>query len=657
MNRSSIIAAFFALLFLIGQTALAQSGYDLFQKGLVQERTEGNLDEAIRLYKQIVEDHKDERALVAKTLVQMGGCYEKLGRAEAQKAYQRILEEYTDQPEATAHARTRLAVLSSLHGVQKDGIVMQELDIRNLYYIGNYGSWGACLSRDDRKLVYCKQENIFTNLISNLIVRDLVSGEESQLTHYKTGEVLLPVFSPDGKEVVYAYTTKPGPDGYPLHIVSLETGQDHTLDFSGYPVDWSRDGRFILTHPPHMQDKHVILSAHGAETEIPDLSLPKGDGMRFSPDGKYVCYTRKGNLYLFGIEDQKDVQLTEGSHNDKSPLWSIDGQTIFFLSPRRFGPEKDLCSLSVVSGKAVGEVRVLKPDCGVRSLYSLSEGGRLLYIRDLKESSICTVVIDPQTGQPTDNPHKLAFGQQPEWSPDGQQIAFVSDDMLHIMSADGSNDREIMKIYGHQSNTFAWATDDRIYMHEYIDDKLAIYALSPTTKERQLFLDKMVIHLTYCAQTHQMAFRQDKQIVTLDLEGKETRSVTSDDLGKVYPSFSPDGKYLAFESGPPGGIKTLTVVSLTDGTIREVFRGNTPKDRFFASSWSPDGTKIAWNSWLGIRVGDLAEGTYRMFEVKADGPGMPRWSPDGKTMLFWDGINYYQLMIMENFLPEATADK
>ncbi len=76
MNRNTIIAAFLALVLLAGQSALAKSGYDLFQKGLVQERTEGNLDEAIRLYKQIVAEHKDDRALVAKALVQMGGCYE-----------------------------------------------------------------------------------------------------------------------------------------------------------------------------------------------------------------------------------------------------------------------------------------------------------------------------------------------------------------------------------------------------------------------------------------------------------------------------------------------------------------------------------------------------------------------------------------------------
>ena len=75
----------------------AQSGNDLFQKALVQERTEGNLAEAMKLYERIVEEHASDRKLVAKTLLQIGRCHEILGKDGAQKAYQRIISEFTDQ--------------------------------------------------------------------------------------------------------------------------------------------------------------------------------------------------------------------------------------------------------------------------------------------------------------------------------------------------------------------------------------------------------------------------------------------------------------------------------------------------------------------------------------------------------------------------------
>ena len=75
----------------------APSGYDLFQKALVKERAEGNIDEAIQLYQRIVKDFAADRTVAAKALVQIGQCYEKLGKEEARKAYQRVLREFENR--------------------------------------------------------------------------------------------------------------------------------------------------------------------------------------------------------------------------------------------------------------------------------------------------------------------------------------------------------------------------------------------------------------------------------------------------------------------------------------------------------------------------------------------------------------------------------
>src|SRR4030042_762215 len=90
----------------------AQSGHGLFQQALVKERAEGNLQEAIDLYDRIVRGFPGHHALAAKALVQMGQCYEKLGKAGAEKAYERVIREYADQAEPLQVARTRLAALT-----------------------------------------------------------------------------------------------------------------------------------------------------------------------------------------------------------------------------------------------------------------------------------------------------------------------------------------------------------------------------------------------------------------------------------------------------------------------------------------------------------------------------------------------------------------
>src|SRR5512139_3644661 len=65
-----------------------------------KEQVEGDLKAAIKLYQRIVEESAANRAVAAKALLQMGQCYEKLGQADARKAYQQLLSRYADQKEA-----------------------------------------------------------------------------------------------------------------------------------------------------------------------------------------------------------------------------------------------------------------------------------------------------------------------------------------------------------------------------------------------------------------------------------------------------------------------------------------------------------------------------------------------------------------------------
>ncbi len=85
----------------------------------MKERTEGNLAEAVKLYQRIVAEFAGDRKLSARALMQMGLCYEKLGTAEAQKAYRRLISDYPEQAQEVAAARQRLATLATQAGAQK----------------------------------------------------------------------------------------------------------------------------------------------------------------------------------------------------------------------------------------------------------------------------------------------------------------------------------------------------------------------------------------------------------------------------------------------------------------------------------------------------------------------------------------------------------
>jgi tetratricopeptide (TPR) repeat protein len=76
-----------------------------------KEEVDGDLEAAIGLYQKIVADNGGNRAVAAKALLRLGGCYEKLGQGQARRTYQRLVAEYPEQQQEVAAARQRLAAL------------------------------------------------------------------------------------------------------------------------------------------------------------------------------------------------------------------------------------------------------------------------------------------------------------------------------------------------------------------------------------------------------------------------------------------------------------------------------------------------------------------------------------------------------------------
>ena len=94
---------FKTLMFLMAcSLACAETGADLFQKALTQERASGNLEEAIKTYQRVAREYPKDRPLAAKALVQAARCYEKLGALQkALRAYSKVPQSYHGFAEAS----------------------------------------------------------------------------------------------------------------------------------------------------------------------------------------------------------------------------------------------------------------------------------------------------------------------------------------------------------------------------------------------------------------------------------------------------------------------------------------------------------------------------------------------------------------------------
>jgi tetratricopeptide (TPR) repeat protein len=201
MKKYKLFITVFVLLFLSFASSSAQNGYDLFQKALAKERGEGNLEEAIALYQKVIEETEDQ-SLAAKAQLRIGICYEKLGIKrikEAQKAYQKVIENYPGQTETVKVAQEKLSMLLRAQTVAKKGD--KEFRIHRIWEGPDVDFYGA-VSTDGNYISYTDLKT------SDLAVWELATGKRRRLTTNPnlSGYAGSSIFSPDEKQIAFVWS-------------------------------------------------------------------------------------------------------------------------------------------------------------------------------------------------------------------------------------------------------------------------------------------------------------------------------------------------------------------------------------------------------------------------------------------------------------------
>ncbi len=250
----------------------------------------------------------------------------------------------------------------------------------------------------------------------------------------------------------------------------------------------------------------------------------------------------------------------------------------------------------------------------------------------------------------------------PRWSPDGKQIAFLAlreqdhelaaeHDLafhwfLYAMATDGQNQRRVTKTP--IGMIFHWSPDgSRFVFQSSCEDgnnkakdgarSSAIYVMkSDGTQQKRLTpIENNDGFPSWSPDGKQIAFCSNRHgnmdIFVMNADGSDVRRLTSNEANDRGPTWSPDGKQIAFTSSREGG--TAYVVN-ADGTQESslAVRGR-------PVAWSPDGQSLLLEN-DGQLVLSNADRRNQKELTKAGEPALDgEYSPDGKTVYYRSKVN------------------
>ena len=148
----------------------------------------------------------------------------------------------------------------------------------------------------------------------------------------------------------------------------------------------------------------------------------------------------------------------------------------------------------------------------------------------------------------------------------------------------------------------------------------------------------------------QIAFTSERdgnyEIYVMDADGRNAQNLTNNPHGDRNPAWSPNGESIAFSARREGHFENNLDITFeiyvmdADGGNEQRLTDNRKND--WEPSWSPDGNRIAFAS---DRKGDL--NNFEIYVMDADGgnqhkltnhrawDGDPSWSPNSERIVFW----------------------
>ncbi len=409
-------------------------------------------------------------------------------------------------------------------------------------------------------------------------IMDRQGGEARRLTT-QPGDESFPVFSPDGAQLALAKNVGGNID---IYLVAAAGGELRRLTYHprlDMPVGWTPDGKRVLF--ASMRDSNGVtrLFTISTQGDFPsELPLPMGSDGSFSPDGTRLAYmpipdtptiynwrNYRGGMtsstLIAKLADSSTEAIPRENANDREPMWI--GNHIYFLSDR------------------TGTVNLFAYDTRTRKISQLTRYEKY----DIKAAAACE-----------------------------DAIAFTQDGTLQLYDLKTNQTRRIEARVNLSERELAETKSRSVPAARW----LGTYNLSPTGD--------------------QALFEARGEVLTVSPNGGEARNLTnSSGSAERFPSWSPDGQWIAYFSDESGEYQLHLRPANGAGSVRKIAVEAQPS--FYEEPvWSPDSRRVAFSDKrLALWMVELETGTARCIDTSTfsgQGTFRPSWSADSKWVAY-----------------------
>ena len=471
------------------------------------------------------------------------------------------------------------------------------------------------ISPDGSTVAYVANSQLYLKSMADMVARPVPGTSQ---------DINTPVFSPDGRWVAFCAV----PEGK-LRKIAVTGGASVTLaDIDNpYGAQWIGDNIYLG------QGRKGIarVSANGGKAEI-ILPVEAGElaqSPQLLPDGDHLVFTvakgaaddrwDKAQIVVQSLRTKERVVVLEGGSDAR---YVPTGHLVYALGGTIFGVPFSTKSLRVSGGPVPvleGISRAASVNSGA-SFFAFSDNGSMVSIPGGVTGAIAPVSLAMvnRTGEKKPLPLPSRPYQHPRVSPDGKQVA--------VEINDGDKDWHI------------W-----------------MYELSGGTSMRRLTFSGRNRAPVWSRDSQRVAYRSDRDgddsvyWQRADGSGVAERLTTAEKDRLDQPeAWSPDGKTLTFVTGG-GGPAFLRMLSLDgDRKPRTLVQS---KSYASNSTFSPDGR------WFAYEGGDSGSAKIYVqpfppsgakYEIsEGDGDARPLWSPDGKELFYLQNAGQLRLVAVE----------